>query len=162
MKVCIECGVERRDTQFSFVKRQGEEFSEDQQRQDICRVCNLGGLKGNELNKILKEVYRNYLLFREEHMRTGLDVITYDVESSPGSNEYQTVVISFSDLREGVSELAPRKKEAFYYHIICNMRQREVGKIMGCTTVTVGQYVDSAVMQLAKKYFPEEDTGTLT
>lgn len=133
-------------------------------RSKVCRSCNIGGLTADELYKVLKETYRNYHEYREHVARTGQDVISHAIRKSEGTDEYTTVSISFSDLQDGVSELAPRKKEAFYLHIICNMLQREVADVMGVTTVTVGQYVDDAMRQLSKRYFAEEieddDDGT--
>ena len=124
-------------------------------RNQVCRACNVGGLTADELYKVLKETYRNYHEYREHVGRTGQDVIEHSIRTRKDSNEYTTISISFSDLQDGVAELAPRKKEAFYLHIICNMLQREVADIMGVTTVTVGQYVDDAMRQLSRRYFSE-------
>lgn len=119
-------------------------------------------LYANEKHKILREVYRNYLEYREYVQKTGHDVIEYSVETERGSGQYTRITISFSDLKKGVSDLAPRKQEAFYLFVICGLLQREVADIMQVTTVTVGQYADAALRQLAKAYFVDEDTKTLT
>lgn len=41
--------------------------------------------------------------------------------------------------------------------MVQDMKQREVADIMGITTVSVGQYVEAAVMQLAQEYFQGDD-----
>lgn len=41
--------------------------------------------------------------------------------------------------------------------MVQDMKQREVADIMGITTVSVGQYVEAAVMQLAEEYFKGDD-----
>jgi DNA-directed RNA polymerase specialized sigma24 family protein len=113
-------------------------------------------LKANEKHKILREVYRHYFDFRDYVSRTGNDVIEYAVETEEGSGIYVPLAISFSDLSNGVSELSDRKKEAFFYNVILDQKQKDVAKKMGITTVSVGQYVDAAMMQLAKHYFAED------
>lgn len=119
-------------------------------------------LYANEMHKILREVYRNYHEYREHMGRTGQDVIEYAVETEKGSGEYVQIIISFSDLKKGVSDLSPQKQKAFYLFVICGLLQREVADIMQINTVTVGQYSDAALRQLAKSYFLDEDTKTVT
>lgn len=82
-------------------------------------------------------------------------MIDHAVETEEGSGIYEEVRISFSDLKEGLNELAPRKREAFFYNVILDWKQKDVAKKMGITTVSVGQYVDAACIQLAKRYFAE-------
>jgi hypothetical protein len=150
-KICKKCKNERRETQFSFDPRiHGK-------RLDVCRSCNITGLAYSERHKILREVYRHYLDLKDYVSRTGQDVIEYSVETEPGSGEYVKIDISFSDLREGVSELAIRKREAFFYNVILDWKQKDVAARMGITTVSVGQYVDAACLQLSKRYFAESD-----
>lgn len=155
VKVCSKCGKDRRITQFSYLK--GYRW-DDRKRSDICRPCNIDGIPADEPHKILKEIYRNYLVYRESIMRgEHTEIITYPAETTKGSGEYIELTFSFSDLAEGVSELAPRKKEAFFLHVICDKLQREVGEIMNCTPVTVGQYVENACLELSKRYFGSEE-----
>lgn len=152
-KTCKKCGRERRITQFSYLPK-----PDTKERQDTCRSCNKGGLTYVDRHKILKEVYRHYFDFKDYVARTGQDVINYAVETEPGSMEYVPISISFSDLENsmsGINDLAPRKKEAFVYHILQDLKQKEVGQKMGITTVSVGQYVDAAVAQLSKGYFSD-------
>jgi predicted transcriptional regulator len=37
------------------------------------------------------------------------------------------------------------------------MKQKDVADVMGITTVSVGQYVESGFAQIAKEYFAEEN-----
>ena len=65
------------------------------------------------------------------------------------------IEICFLDLKTGFERLSKRKKEAIYYNVICDMRQKDVAEVMGITTVSVGQYVESGFMQFAEEYFSE-------
>lgn len=38
------------------------------------------------------------------------------------------------------------------------MKQKDVADIMGITTVSVGQYVESGFLQIAEEYFNDEKT----
>ena len=100
----------------------------------------------DQKHKILAEVYRNYLTFRDHFARTGQDTI-----------KHGPLTISFLDLQYGLSELAPRKKEAVWLNVICDMKQKDVAKIMGITTVTVGQYVKQAMLSLCKRYWDDDE-----
>jgi hypothetical protein len=153
MKVCKKCKKERRETQFSFRALPGSK-----ERIDICRPCNIGGISAVDRHKILREVYRHYLDLRDFVGRTGHDIIEHPVETEEGSGEYQTLTISFSDLKHGLNELAPRKREAFFFNVILDWKQKDVAEKMGITTVSVGQYVDAAAIQLSKHYFAEVET----
>lgn len=97
-------------------------------------------------DKVLREVYRNYLQFREYVRTTGHHII-----------EYGGLRISFHDLHRGLNDLSPRKRQAFYLNVIEDLKQREVAEIMGITTVSVGQYVQQAMVQLADQYFEGDD-----
>lgn len=66
-----------------------------------------------------------------------------------------SVTISFWDLYQGLKELSKRKREAVFYNVILDLKQRDVANKMGITTVSVGQYVEQAMLQLAKRYFAE-------
>jgi hypothetical protein len=151
-KTCKKCGNERRITQFSYVSQTGSKV-----RQDVCRVCNLEGISGVDKHKILREAYRHYMDFRDYVARTGRDVIEHPVNTKEGSGEYEFLAISFSDLKHGLDKLAPRKREAFFYNVILDWKQKDVAEKMGITTVSVGQYVDAACLQLAKRYFGENE-----
>ncbi len=68
----------------------------------------------------------------------------------------ESVTISFWDLHRGIKELSPRKREALWWNVILDQKQKDVAEIMNITTVSVGQYVEQAVLQLSEKYFAEE------
>lgn len=70
---------------------------------------------------------------------------------------YKTVRISLSfwDLQNALVNLSPRKREAVFYNVILDKKQKDVAAIMGITTVSVGQYVEQAMLQLSVDYFPE-------
>jgi DNA-directed RNA polymerase specialized sigma24 family protein len=120
-------------------------------------------LYANERHKILREVYRHYTDFRDAVARGDVnDVIDYAVETEEGSGQYIPMNISFSDLKHGLGELAPRKREAFFYNVILDWKQKDVAEKMGITTVSVGQYVDAAMIQLSKRYFAEVDDNVLS
>lgn len=110
-------------------------------------------------HRILREIYRHYIEFREYVASTGKHVIDhgyyiYDDEGKP--KDKVMVTISFWDLYEGLRELSPRKREAVFYNVILDWKQKDVADKMGITTVSVGQYVEQACILLADKYFAEE------
>lgn len=63
------------------------------------------------------------------------------------------VTLSFWDLQGALKHLSPRKREAVFYNVILDKRQRDVAEIMSITTVSVGQYVEQAMLQLSETYF---------
>jgi DNA-directed RNA polymerase specialized sigma24 family protein len=111
------------------------------------------------LHRILREVLRHYTEYRELVNQDGrAHIIDYGywVYNEDGTRKQkEEVSISFWDLHEGLKELAPRKREAIFYNVILDMKQKDVAKIMGITTVSVGQYVEAGTIQLAKQYFAE-------
>ena len=111
-------------------------------------------------HRILREVYRNFRQFQEFVSATGKDVIehAYVVEDpETGERRKVAITISYSDLLDRLNELSDRKREAVLYNVIMDMKQRDVAEIMKITTVSVGQYVDTAMEQLAESYFAERD-----
>lgn len=109
-------------------------------------------------HRILREVYRHYYSFKQLFTKEGTDVIehSYWVQNEDGTREKHTVTISLWDLHDGLETLSARKREAVYYNVLLDKKQKEVAEIMGITTVSVGQYVEQAMIQLADKYFAEE------
>lgn len=100
----------------------------------------------DETWKIIRELYRHYLDFKDYCAYRG----KYYVNYGPFS-------LNIVDLQEGVNELPQKQKEAFFYNVILDLRQEDVKKIMGITTVSVGQYVESACRKLAARYFTDEE-----
>lgn len=96
--------------------------------------------------RILKEVYRHYIDFQDFASREGKYFI-----------EYGPIMISLLDLQYGLDTLSPRKREAVFLNVIRDMKQKDAAAIMGITTVSVGQYVEQAMIQLAERYFAEMD-----
>lgn len=109
-------------------------------------------------HRILREVYRHYYEFKQIFTREGTHVIehSYWTKNEDGSRTKHTLSISLWDLHDGLETLSARKREAVYYNVILDKKQKEVAEIMGITTVSVGQYVEQAMMQLTDKYFAEE------
>lgn len=112
-------------------------------------------IQSDHTHKILREIYKHYTDYRDFVSRTGKDVI--QVHRPDGEGNMRQVTISFSDLKHGVEDLAPRKKQAFFLNVILDKKQKDVAEIMGITTVSVGQYVDAAMQQLAKRYFADDE-----
>lgn len=116
------------------------------------------------LHRVLREVYRHYSEFRRFFTDTGKHVIehSYLVYDDSGKlTQKETVTVSLWDLQTGLKELSPRKREAFFYNVIMDLKQREVADRMGITTVSVGQYVEAAMLQLSQKYFSELNIETI-
>lgn len=122
-------------------------------------------------HRVLREVLRHYTEFRElvggyGQSGEGADGRKDTIEHSyywyddDKDRHKETISISFWDLQTGLRELAPRKREAIWYNVIEDKKQKDVAKIMGITTVSVGQYVEAGVIQLAKRYFAEQDEET--
>lgn len=118
-------------------------------------------------HRILREVYRHYLEYRDlvtlpEHDGQGgyqnCDGVIehgYEVENEDGTRRKVNITLSFWDLQDALNTLSPRKKEAVFYNVILDQKQKDVAAIMGITTVSVGQYVEQAMIQLSEKYFAE-------
>jgi DNA-directed RNA polymerase specialized sigma24 family protein len=115
--------------------------------------------EAHPLHRIFREVLRHYTEFRELVRADGrADIIehSYMVYPEDGEPEKHTVTISFWDLHRGIKELSPRKREALFHNVILDKKQKTVAEHMGITTVSVGQYVEQAVLQLAEQHFAED------
>lgn len=109
-------------------------------------------------HRILREVLRHFTEFKEYVTKTGKAVIEhgYLVYDEDGAVLRQEMVtISYWDLYDCLSALSDRKREAVFYNVIMDEKQKDVAERMGITTVSVGQYVEQAVLQLAETYFAE-------
>lgn len=109
-------------------------------------------------HRVLREILRHYIEFREQVNQGGDHVLehSYLARNSDGSIDKKTVAVSFWDLHRGMKDLAPRKLQALYLNVILDKKQKDVAEIMGITTVSVGQYVKAATIQLAKQHFGED------
>lgn len=115
-------------------------------------------------HRILREVYRHYYEFEALVSHYGQHTIDHVVRLyDEDDNEIDRIpiTISFFDLRDGLKPqseggvLSDRKLQAVMLNVIRDMKQRDVAEAMSITTVSVGQYVEHAMEQLAKSYFPE-------
>lgn len=120
--------------------------------------------KAEPPHRILREVLRHYYEFKEFVAAGGDHVldhsyIVYDDDDQPVSKH--DISLSFWDLHDALRPqaeggiLSDRKREAVWYNVICDMKQKDVAEIMEITTVSVGQYVEHAMEQLCRRYFPE-------
>jgi DNA-directed RNA polymerase specialized sigma24 family protein len=110
-------------------------------------------------HRILREIFRHYIEFREYVGHTGHHVIDhgYFIYNDDGTVKQKiSVTISFWDLMDGLKDLSPRKREAVWYNVILDQKQRDVAKLMKITTVSVGQYVEQAMKQLSERYFADD------
>lgn len=115
-------------------------------------------------HRILREVYRHYPEYRDYVMaHGGAGVINhgYFIYEDDGVTvkDKISISISFWDLHNALHKLSDRKREAVFYNVILDWKQRDVAERMGITTVSVGQYVEQAMLQLAVDYFAEVDDG---
>jgi DNA-directed RNA polymerase specialized sigma24 family protein len=112
-------------------------------------------------HRILREVYRHYYEFLQLFTKEGTHTIehSYLASDENGKQKKYTVQISLWDLYDGLESLSARKREAVYYNVLLDKKQKEVAEIMGITTVSVGQYVEQAMLQLADRYFAEEEVS---
>lgn len=115
-------------------------------------------------HRILREVYRHYTEFEALVSGYGTHTIDHVVRLyDEEGNEVDRIpiTISFYDLRDGLKPqseggvLSDRKLQAVMLNVIADQKQKDVAEAMGITTVSVGQYVEHAMEQLAKMYFPE-------
>lgn len=121
-------------------------------------------------HRVLREVLKHYLEFRDivtspEHQATGQAGKTRSIGDArvntdgvidycysvvtPDGIEKVEISISFWDLQKILQKLSPRKREAVFYNVILDWRQKDVAERMGISTVSVGQYVQAAMEQLA-------------
>ena len=110
-------------------------------------------------HRVLREIYRHYLEFRDLVSSTGESVFEhgeflYDEDGEIVGKRH--ITISFWDLHNALHKLSDRKRQAVFYNVILDQKQKDVAKTMKITTVSVGQYVEQAMIQLAEKYFAEE------
>jgi DNA-directed RNA polymerase specialized sigma24 family protein len=127
-------------------------------------------------HRVLREVYRHYLEYRdlvtspntitndEGHSASSVNCdhgvieygyFTYEDDGTTVKDKIQ-ITLSFWDLHGALQTLSKRKREAVFYNVILDWKQRDVARVMKITTVSVGQYVEQAMLQLSEKYFAEQ------
>jgi predicted DNA-binding protein (UPF0251 family) len=120
---------------------------------------------------VLREAIKNFTQFENLFNLTGNDSVSH-----------AGLTLSFFDLKKIILAYTPtgfdesgkpmfpksdpfklsfRKKEAIYYNVIRDLKQKDVAAIMGITTVSVGQYVDSACVSIAQILFSEKESDAL-
>jgi DNA-directed RNA polymerase specialized sigma24 family protein len=153
--------------------RPEEEFYDWEREDPIPRAVHSSEMPEH---RVLREIFRHYTEFRSYVAQGNSPILEHTylipVPSVPeqcpvnprvskeheavklrcvhcdGEMKRVTVSFNFWDLHRGLKDLAPRKREALFYNVIMDQKQKDVAKIMGITTVTVGQYVDHAFKQL--------------
>lgn len=103
----------------------------------------------------LREMLRHYIEFRE-YVAQGNDHIiehSYLVRTVDGRIKKVTMSFSYWDLHRGIKELPPRKKEALYYNIILDKKQKEVAELMGISPVSAGQYCDLGLKAIVNQFY---------
>ena len=96
------------------------------------------------LHRMLREVLKNYTVFESLCSQSG----HWDIS-------HKGVTINFLDLKGCLKNLSPRQKEAVYWFVLSDEKQKVVAERMSISTVTVGQYVESAMVRVAQQLWPE-------
>ena len=117
-------------------------------------------------HRILREVLRNYVTLKTDAEESGYSITICAIRGCINSidgivrkghpGECELVTINFLDLQKCLTKLSKRKKEAVFYNVILDMKQKDVAAEMGITTVSVGQYVEQAMLQIVGTLWPEE------
>lgn len=118
-------------------------------------------------HRILREVLRNYVTLKKDAEESGYSLTICAIKgciNSTGARKghdgpCELVTVNFIDLQNCLSKLSKRKKEAVFYNVILDMKQKDVAARMGITTVSVGQYVEQAMLQIVGILWPEDDAG---
>jgi DNA-directed RNA polymerase specialized sigma24 family protein len=103
-------------------------------------------------HRIMRDLVRHYLEIESLFKESGEHTFEWSSREHP-----EPILFSFLDFQSMLKSLSPRKKEAIFHHVILDLKQKDVARIMGITTVSVGQYVDQGMQQLAKLYWPEDE-----
>lgn len=117
-------------------------------------------------HRVLREIYRHYTELKAYVTAYGGNEIishAYNVIDDDGNIlGKEEIDISFWDLHDSLQVLSDRKREAVYLNVILDLKQKDVAAIMEITTVSVGQYVEQAMLQLAKIYFADKEELSAT
>ncbi len=106
-------------------------------------------------HRFLREILRHYLEF-QDYVAQGHDHViehSYLVQEPGKPLRKVTMSFSFWDLHRGIKDLPPRKKEALFYNIILDKKQKEVAELMGISTVSAGQYCDLGLKAIVEQFY---------
>ena len=116
---------------------------------------------------MLREVFRHYISLKHDSEGSHFSLTICEIEGCTQSFDggihkghagpCDLLTVNFVDLQQSLKKLSPRKKQAVYFNVIRDMKQKDVAAIMGITTVSVGQYVEQAMIQVAKDIWPETE-----
>lgn len=122
------------------------------------------------LHLVLRELVRSYSTLKTSNIKDWNNSVcrikgcanVYSGEEGPmirkgHDGPCDLVHINLMDLQGCLKNLSKRKKEAVFYNVICDMKQKDAAAIMGITTVSVGQYVEQSMLQMAKELWPDEE-----
>lgn len=96
---------------------------------------------------LIREALRHLDAAKELAIR-GTDIIERTVLCD---GKKITVSFSLLDLEAALKRRAKRQHEAVFLNVICDYLQRDVAAIMGITTISIGQYVQSACEKIAEE-----------
>lgn len=117
-----------------------------------------------EKHRCLREILRNYLTLKDASENEDYTITVCRIKGCIWTNgrvskghdgECEMLTVNFLDLRSCLKRLSKRKMEAVFWNVIMDKKQRDVAEIMGITTVSIGQYVESACTQVAAELWPD-------
>jgi hypothetical protein len=117
-----------------------------------------------EKHRCLREILRNYLTLKDASENEGYTISVCRIKGCIWTNgavgkghegECEMLTVNFLDLSKCLKRLSKRKMEAVFWNVIMDKKQRDVAEIMGITTVSIGQYVESACTQVAAELWPD-------
>jgi len=134
-------------------------------------IDNLEVRERSKSHIVVREATRNFHTWQAYVSQTGVHVLRGE------TTDRGVIEMHFYDVQRIVSAYTPdgwkhgypqfpeddpfklseRKKEAVYYNVIQDLKQKDVAEIMGITTVSVGQYVESGFLQITNHLFGPED-----
>lgn len=109
-------------------------------------------------HRCLREILRNYLTLKDASENDDYTITVCRIKGCIWTNgevskghdgPCEMLTVNFLDLRKCLQRLSKRKMEAVFWNVIMDKKQRDVAEIMDITTVSIGQYVESACTQVA-------------
>lgn len=116
-------------------------------------------------HRCLREILRNYLMLKDAAENEDWTISVCRIKgcnwmqdgkvAKGHEGECEMLTVGFLDLRKCLNKLSKRKMEAIFWNVIMDKKQRDVAEIMGITTVSIGQYVEAGVIQVAAELWPD-------